>query len=330
MKISNYIDEYQNHSGVTAALNADTLRRPYVAYLSDTGKIDWNTKEPDYASMPLTYEFLSDGEFEFYETFGKNYQINFKRINGEYASDEWKILSSRSNPKTRVHVKAGDLVQFGGNTNYYTSGETFLTIKVTNATYNVYGNIMSLLDKENFANMTSFPKVDLDGRWYRFPLIFARSTGLLNAENLVLPVLNLTDGGGKLGVYDSMFLFCTNLKTAPKLPATVLGECCYHKMFAGCSNLTGSIVLPAKTLPYGAGIGLWGCYCDMFKDCSKLDNITCLATENLIGAGSTSLPLNGWVYNVSPTGTFVKHPDAVWPTGPSGIPEGWTVIDADV
>ena len=35
-----------------------------------------------------------------------------------------------------------------------------------------------------------------------------------------------------------------------------------------------------------------------------------------------------WVSGVPSTGTFVKNPDASWPTGTSGIPSGWTVVDA--
>ena len=35
-----------------------------------------------------------------------------------------------------------------------------------------------------------------------------------------------------------------------------------------------------------------------------------------------------WVKNVSTTGTFVKHPDAILRTGESGIPSGWTVETA--
>jgi hypothetical protein len=38
-----------------------------------------------------------------------------------------------------------------------------------------------------------------------------------------------------------------------------------------------------------------------------------------------------WVQGVSSTGTFVKHPDMIsLPSGTSGIPSGWTVIDAEI
>lgn len=319
MKLTNYINEYQNHSGVTAALDADALRKPYVAYLNDTGKIDWNTKEPDYASMPLTYEFLSDGEFEFYSPYGENISIRFRRINGEYASDEWKTLSSRSNPKTRVQVKTGDLVQFGGNTDYYTEGGRFVFLRVSGATFNVYGNIMSLLDKENFSSMTSFPEVDASViLMCRFPSMFEENTGLLNAEHLILPVLDLSNSNGNGGVYAGLFNNCTNLMTAPKLPATTLAYECYNIMFSGCTSLANMPELPATNLAQN-------CYRKMFVYCTNLNYVKCLATTGTDGSNTEN-----WLLNVSPTGTFVKHPDAVWPTGPSGIPDGWTVIDADV
>ena len=48
-----------------------------------------------------------------------------------------------------------------------------------------------------------------------------------------------------------------------------------------------------------------------------------LATD--ISAGSC---LNNWVYNVASSGTFVKNPAMnSLPTGTSGIPSGWTVVN---
>lgn len=61
----------------------------------------------------------------------------------------------------------------------------------------------------------------------------------------------------------------------------------------------------------------------MFYDCKKLTYIKCLATEFANNATA------GWVFGVSTTGTFVKHPDTTdWNNGTSGIPSGWTVEDA--
>ena len=115
-----------------------------------------------------------------------------------------------------------------------------------------------------------------------------------------------------------MFTACRKLQKAPELPATILAANCYYGMFVDCSGLTKAPELPAAVLKTN-------CYRDMFKDCTSLNYIKCLATS-LTGLNT----LTDWVYNVSPAGTFVKHPDTAWTTGVNGIPEGWTVEDADI
>ena len=62
-----------------------------------------------------------------------------------------------------------------------------------------------------------------------------------------------------------MYLFknCTQLTSAPKLPATDLADRCYANMFEGCKSLTKAPELPATKLASG-------CYYFMFSDCSAL------------------------------------------------------------
>ena len=72
--------------------------------------------------------------------------------------------------------------------------------------------------------------------------------------------------------------------------------------------------MPALTL-------VGSCYSEMFGGCSKLNYITCLATD--ISASNCT---RSWVPGVASTGTFVKNPRMnEWTTGTSGIPTGWTV-----
>lgn len=123
--------------------------------------------------------------------------------------------------------------------------------------------------------------------------------------------------------YYCMFQHCTSLKKAPTiLPATTLGDGtlysgCYNLMFGYCPSLVVAPILPAptlKTMSYGS----------MFRGCTSLKSITCLATDI-----SASDCLNSWVENVSPNGVFKKAASmTAWPSGVSGIPEGWTVQDA--
>lgn len=98
------------------------------------------------------------------------------------------------------------------------------------------------------------------------------------------------------------------------LPYTILEPDAYSYMFMGCTELINAPVLPAEVLTYG-------CYSDMFHNCPKINYIKMLATDI-----SADYCLYGWVSGVSPTGTFVKHPEATWDVrGNSGVPEGWTI-----
>ena len=117
--------------------------------------------------------------------------------------------------------------------------------------------------------------------------------------------------------YSSMFMGCTSLTTAPALPSTTLEIMCYKSMFEGCTSLTTAPALPATTL-------IFLCYGNMFHNCAKINYIKCLATD--ISARNCT---SNWVSGVASTGTFVKSPDMNdWTEGASGIPTGWTVIDA--
>ena len=116
--------------------------------------------------------------------------------------------------------------------------------------------------------------------------------------------------------YWNMFYGCTSLTNAPALPATTLAEWCYSWMFQNCTSLTQAPELPATTLTES-------CYKNMFYGCTNLNYIKCLATD----ISATDCTSN-WVYNVAPTGDFVKDPSMNdWSSGTSGIPSGWTVVD---
>lgn len=62
----------------------------------------------------------------------------------------------------------------------------------------------------------------------------------------------------------------------------------------------------------------------MFNYCSSLSYIS---FPNLANTGTLGDKTN-FSNGVATNGTFVKHPDAKWGTGTSGIPTGWTVIDS--
>lgn len=117
--------------------------------------------------------------------------------------------------------------------------------------------------------------------------------------------------------YGFMFQDCTNLATAPELPVTTLASSCYSNMFNGCTSLVTAPELPATTLANG-------CYSGMFRNCTSLNYIKAMFTTTPSGTYT-----NYWVSNVASTGTFVKNSTATWDvSGVSGIPTGWTVVNA--
>lgn len=115
--------------------------------------------------------------------------------------------------------------------------------------------------------------------------------------------------------YFGMFNGCTSLTTAPELPARILADYCYADMFHGCTALTAAPELPARILSQN-------CYWTMFKGCTNLREIKCLATDV-----SATDCLKEWVKDVPAGGTFTKKAGVTYPTGNSGIPSGWTVVE---
>ena len=90
---------------------------------------------------------------------------------------------------------------------------------------------------------------------------------------------------------------------------------CYERMFQNCASLTKSPVICLDTL---SGHSCWR----MFHGCSNLTEITCLATSK---AGENETV--DWVNGVAQNGTFYCKDALIWPTGTSGIPTNWTVIE---
>ena len=87
--------------------------------------------------------------------------------------------------------------------------------------------------------------------------LFANCTNLTSAPEL--PAMTLA-----MNCYQSIFENCTNLIIAPEvLPATTLAGACYQNMFSGCISLTSAPKLPATTLDAS-------CYAQMFSGCTSL------------------------------------------------------------
>lgn len=143
----------------------------------------------------------------------------------------WTSITSSTSGVTLATLNTNDKLLIKGsnysyapssNYNYFTSTDTF----------NVEGNIMSMLYGDDFGGQTTLPSTRT------FYDLFYQNTNIVNAGNLILPATTLTSY-----CYEYMFYNCTGLTTAPVLPATTLATYCYYYMFCGCTSLNQIICL---------------------------------------------------------------------------------------
>ena len=197
-----------------------------------------------------------------------------------------------------IHLEQFDVVQFYGNGTDYSG-----TKIVSGINMSLYGNIMSLVDEENFATITTMEGASFAG-------LFARNTCGFDASGLLLPATTLSQD-----CYSGMFAWCSGMSATPtELPALTLAPGCYSNMFEGCDMIPATPHLPATEL-------VDRCYASMFSGCGTIEQVTCLATT-INGSGCTT----DWLNGVKPYGTFTKAKGAsCWTTGSNGIPGGWEV-----
>ena len=277
-------------------------------------------------NTPLTIEALTDGNIV---------------VNGPKSGMQYSLNGGAKAAVTTdaISVKAGDKVQFYGNGTSITSYRgTQILGSGDGFTCKVYGNIMSLVDEENFATAAALTET------YAFTALFTGNTTLTDASGLLLPAETMTGY-----CYSEMFKGCTALTAAPALPATQLGDGCYHMMFQNCRALTAAPELPATTLTGGCYNRMFAgctnltsapelkaeklvgyCYQQMFDGCSKLASVTIMATS---GFSTSNFCTYNWLRNagteVEGTKTVYTFSTANWPSGAYGIPDGWNRKNMD-
>jgi hypothetical protein len=175
-------------------------------------------------STPLTLEVLKAGTIVVDNTKpGMQYSLNG---------------GARTNVPNGGAINNSDL-NVGDKVEFYGTASSYYITKIMggSAEVKVYGNIMSLVYKDNFATIyTTLPAANT------FKELFDGYTNLIDASGLLLPATTLTDN-----CYESMFRVCIKLTKAPKLPATTLANKCYSGMFDGCTSLTTAYVKAAYT-----------------------------------------------------------------------------------
>ena len=251
-----------NNRNHPAGILAEDLQTPGEGYILDTADtvnyIIAKVFDERYDNYyrPLTFNVTSGGTITFKKggSSAPTVTLQYKKND-----EEWTSFTSSTTAKV-INVVAGDRVMFKGDNAQYNNN----SFNGSSARFILEGNIMSLINSENFANLTTLESA------YTFTGLFQWCTGLTNTSRLVLPATTLTNG-----CYYSMFGGCTSLTTAPELPATTLANYCYESMFYNCSSLTTAPELPATTLAEA-------CYYSMFSYCSSLTTAPKLPATTLV------------------------------------------------
>ena len=309
-----HIGFYNSGDAVQTAIDDKELGKPYVVYLNDEHRLDWNSKSvtPPLSAQPLTFEILSAGTIMWAaETMGggEPKELHYSKNGGN-----WETIFS-STAGTQINVEAGDEVRVKANgIEGSVMADRRSSFKGSTCYFNLRGNIASIVDEDNYQNLTVIENSRVN---YLF-----QETNVVDASKLILPFTVIK----RNSVYSYLFSGCKKLISAPEIPAAVfendshggVTNIVYGNMFHNCTSLSRAPKLSTRTLcDY--------CYNDMFNGCTSLNYVECLADTT-----TGYRPFDNWLSGVAATGTFVKHPDAVWPSGANGIPNGWTIIDAEI
>lgn len=233
-----YLKEFENHSLYSAFTDTDEFIKPNVSICVRENDVHYNPLTD--ADRYLTFTAQEDTTFTFTPKNGN--VVSFSTDGG----NTWTEGNS-------VEVGNRGMVMWRGSTSPV-AGDGVGSFG-SSGNFVVQGNVMSLLYGDGFRGQKS-----LTGKDYAFYGLFTVNDRLISAERLCLPATDLSEC-----CYDSMFSYCTNLVSAPKLPSAELSEKCYQSMFLGCSSLVEAPELPAETLSD------W-CYADMFSGCTSLSS----------------------------------------------------------
>lgn len=187
----------------------------------------------------------------------RNGRYAFPKLEYSYDGENWQpFVQSKSVDgfEPVVLAKAGDkiYVRNQGKTNKFSiSLDSYFYFKLSGRIA-ASGNIMSLLDKDNFSTMKELPGENTFGG------LFILQSSLVSAP--LLPATKLSKN-----CYNCMFKQCTNLTKAPELPATEMEIGCYLSMFGFCENLT-----EAPKLQHITKMDIQ-CFDYMFYKCTSLE-----------------------------------------------------------
>lgn len=289
----------------------------------------------DYSQMYFTIESLQDSN-----------EIKMQRSNTpnnpilSYSLDDGETWTTTtiSGTKSFGTINIGQKIIFKGNNkrlaytwntyNYFTATKQF----------KVYGNIMSLLNGDDFITNSEFQT----GTSFQFAGLL-RTTYLVDASNLILPATTLYESS-----YNGMFRGSTNLVYGPKLlPALDVPHDAYSSLFEGCTSLVEAPEILATTVSGDGALNRMFCMSRNSKVTAAMTKGPILRITNpaayanvyqqlFCGNGSltevtiitqgTNLSFADWL-NYTNSGVIKKLSTTTLTSGANGVPSGWTTED---
>ena len=231
--------------------NATTISSVSV---TDWGKEEIDLQGKDDATLFIPYvTFTSESEVKFNMTTTTYYNISdleYSVNNGNWTSIPGSGISDIPFGGTK-----GKLRLRGKSSNgTATSSLIYAAISFTPSNENTNATVACTGDIRTLLDYENYKNVNTSNA--RFCRLFNTCTQLTSAPEL--PATTLASA-----CYSYMFNGCKSLTTAPELPATTLADGCYYSMFFGCTSLTIAPELKAETLAES-------CYNSMFYGCTSL------------------------------------------------------------
>jgi hypothetical protein len=294
--------------------------------------------EPDYSTQYFTIESLQDSNVITATKSGSQRSpiIYYSLDDGE----TWSNQTLSSGTITFGTINTGDKIIFKSNSATWASAWNGYNKFNGSKNFKVYGNVMSLLNGDNFINNSEFTA----GSAFNLCGLFYETKTIIDASNLILPATTLCESS-----YNGMFRAAENLVYGPNLlPALDVPKDAYSSMFEACTKLAEGPEILATTVSGDSALKNMFCmrrsgdaaaamtkspilritnpqdygnvYQQLFRGNRNITEVTILAE-------GTGLSFDNWLANTPNSGVIKKLSATTLKSGYNGIPSGWTTED---
>ena len=153
--------------------------------------------DAENAEQPLTFKIESDGEIGWWAySNDASRTISYSKNGGEWIS----ITSTTGSSNPTISVSSGDVIYLKGVNNNYCEGLNGESRFESTCSFEVCGNIMSLIYGDNFKGQNVLPS------GHSFCYMFSNCPNITTIRHLIMPATALTDS-----CYTGMFSGCRNI-----------------------------------------------------------------------------------------------------------------------